>query len=243
MDKCNGFFSLPHGVVAVWVADLGQLTLDSERCYQVLDATERAKVAALKSPLLRERYVQAHALLRGLLGRYVQAQPESLSIQRSAYGKPFLADYAGLSFNMSHSANKLLIAITATVPVGVDIEEIKPRTHTAGLVAKCFAPEEQTYWQALPEAEQTGGFFDFWTRKEAFVKAVGQGIRLGLDQCVVDPLNPCCFLRIPAMCGSVADWQITALDVDVSCRAAVVARLPVFSVNTLLLADYVAWLV
>jgi 4'-phosphopantetheinyl transferase len=243
MDKCNAFFSLPHGVVAVWFADLERLTLDLERCYQVLDTAERAKVAALKSPLLRERYVQAHALLRGLLGRYVQAQPETLILHRSDYGKPFLVDYAALSFNMSHSASKLLIAVTETVPLGVDIEEIKLRTHTAGLVAKCFAPEEQAYWQALPDAEQLAVFFDFWTRKEAFVKAVGQGIRLGLHQCVVDPLNPRGFLRIPALCGSVEDWQITALDVDVSCCAAVVARLPVFSVNTFLLDDYVAWLV
>ncbi|MEQ1635628.1 MAG: 4'-phosphopantetheinyl transferase superfamily protein [Methylococcales bacterium] len=226
--------------MAIWYADLAKLALDQERCYAVLDDAERAVLAKLRFQALRDQYLLSHGLLRMLLGSYLQVLPEALNLNRSAYGKPFLEDYPALSFNMSHSANKLLVAVTQEVPVGVDIEAMKPRTHTAGLVAKCFAAEEQGYWQNLPEPVKMRGFFDFWTRKEAFVKAVGQGISLGLERCVIDPSDPTRFLRIPDHCGSIDAWRVQDLVVDVSCCAAVVAKLREFKLKSFLINDYLA---
>ncbi|NOT84633.1 MAG: 4'-phosphopantetheinyl transferase superfamily protein [Methylococcaceae bacterium] len=232
------FCTLQHGAIDVWYADFGQLSFDQERCYAVLDAAERVRVAKFRFQSLCDRAVQSHGLLRMLLGHYLQVSPAALNINRTAQGKPYLKDYPALSFNMSHSGAKLLIAVTEGVALGVDIEEMKARTHTAGIVAKCFAAEEQVYWQSLSDIEKMPGFFDFWTRKEAFVKAVGQGISLGLEQCVINPKDLTRLLRIPNQCGSVAAWRIADLDVDVACRAAVVARLEAFKVNVFLLDDY-----
>ncbi|MFI3137572.1 MAG: 4'-phosphopantetheinyl transferase superfamily protein [Methylococcaceae bacterium] len=236
--KCSALSPLQLGVIDVWSADLRQLVVDHADCYALLDASERETVAHLKFQSLRDRYVTTHGILRSLLGSYVQMAPASLVIHRTLHGKPFLVDYPTLSFNMSHSSTKLLIAVTEAVSLGVDVEDIKLRTHTAGLVARCFAPEEQTYWHALSDAEKMRGFFSFWTRKEAFVKAEGQGISLGLERCVIDPIDPTRFLRIPIACDSANAWRIMDVEVGVESCAAVVAKLGTFKVNTFLISDY-----
>lgn len=224
IDNTPPDFVSRQGVVDVWFADLPSLALDRAHCYTLLDGAEQSMAAGMHNESLREQYIQGHGLLRALLGRYLRMPPETLKIGRTMRGKPFLVDFPGLSFNLSHSSSKWLLAITAHVPVGVDIEMIKSRTQLSGLVGRCFAPEEQAYWQSLSEEEQLPVFFDFWTRKEAFVKAVGQGIALGLDRCAINPDNLQSLIRIPDECGAVDSWCIKNIMIDDSCRAAVVAQ-------------------
>ena len=90
------------------------------------------------------------------------------------------------------------------------------------LVEKCFADEEICQWQALAEIEKTQGFYRVWTRKEAFVKAVGRGIALGLERCVVNPVKPDAMLRVPEGCGPAHVWCLADIDLgnDVACAVA-----------------------
>ncbi len=236
-------FVLRRGVVDVWFVDLALLNLGQSTCFEFLDGTERSIADGFQSPSLRGLYVQGHGLLRMLLGGYLRVSPAALKVGRALYGKPFLVDHPELSFNLSHSGSKWLLAVTAAVPVGVDIELIKPRSQTAGLVARCFAAEEQVYWQALSEAEKLPRFFEFWTRKEAFVKAVGRGIALGLDQCVIDLHHPHRFLRVPTEAGRPDMWRFTDLAVDAACYAAMVVKLSSHQIKILAVADYLRYLV
>lgn len=235
-------FSLQRGYVDIWFVNLTDLDFKPAFYYALLDEAERNIAANLKFQALRTAYIHGHGLVRIILGRYLQILPATLNIKRTLYGKPFLADYPLLSFNLSHSGSKWMLAVTESVPVGVDIETIKPRTQTTGLVARCFAPEEQAYWRLLPEAEQLPRFFELWTRKEAFVKAVGRGIALGLDECVIDPYQVGRFLRVPAMAGVAEDWWMTHWSLDQTCCAAVVAKSPglevrFFTVDEQMLSD------
>ncbi len=135
--------------------------------------------------------------LREILADYVQIPAAELVFERGEFGKPTLRDFPEWHFNVSHSGEKMLLAISHDMPVGIDVEQIKPRRSLADLVKKCFAPSEQTYWFNLPENEKLTVFYDFWTRKESVVKGIGRGIALGLNRCEIDVNQPNHFLNLP----------------------------------------------
>ena len=116
-----------------------------------------------------------------------------------------------------------MIAIGWNCQLGVDIEICKQRINLSGLVDKCFAEEEAAYWTNLPETKKYQEFYRFWTRKEAFVKATGHGIALGLNQCVINPENPTEFLRVPDNCGQASAWHVQDIDLGEGIYSALVA--------------------
>jgi 4'-phosphopantetheinyl transferase len=148
--------------------------------------------------------------------------PEQLRIRKTEHGKPYLVDYPELAFNLSHTGNQMVVAIAKNCELGVDIEHCKPRTNLATLVDKCFAEQEKNYWLKLPQAQQPQAFYRLWVRKEAFVKATGRGIALGLNQCVINPENLNEFLSIPEEYGIAYDWLIQDIDMGVTICGAVV---------------------
>ncbi|WP_262965588.1 4'-phosphopantetheinyl transferase family protein [Methylobacter psychrophilus] len=194
-----------HGTVAA--QDPNYLTY-----WRMLDNAEQNQVQKFKQVLLQQRYVVIHGRLRQLLGQLLNQAPEKISIKKAKYGKPYLADYPELAFNISHTADKVVIALGWNCHLGIDIEICKPRINVSGLVNKCFAKEEIAYWTLLPEAQKTQVFYRFWTRKEAFVKATGQGIISGLHNCVVNPEKPVGFLRVPDLCGKACAWHIVDIE-------------------------------
>jgi 4'-phosphopantetheinyl transferase len=109
---------------------------------------------------------------------------------------------------LSHTGNKFVLAVGNIGDMGIDLEKHRDRTNMPGLVEKCFSDEERIYWHALPDMQKTDMFFRFWVRKEAFVKAVGRGIALGIERCVVDPESQAFFLNIPEAYGLASDWKI-----------------------------------
>ncbi len=178
----------------------------------ILDKNELATAERFKFAELKHRYIICHGILRILLAEYINDSVTDLRIDKKEFGKPFLPDYPELSFNMSHSGDILALAISSQRQLGIDVECYKARNTWNGLVKKCFAPEEADYWNRLDKAEQGQAFYQFWVKKEAFVKAVGKGITLGLDQCVVNPDDVTSFLRVPDLGGSADTWQIYSLD-------------------------------
>ncbi len=188
----------------------------------LLDANERAVTERFKFAQVRDNYIVAHGLLRETLANYINEPAVQLKFSKTEFGKPFLADYPELSFNMSHSGNSLAIAVAQQCQLGIDIEYYKPRDTWAGLVKKCFAFEEADYWHSLDKSEQGRTFYQFWVRKEAFVKADGKGITLGLNQCVINPADLNDFLRVPETCGAADLWHIDAFSLSTDIIAAVV---------------------
>lgn len=207
--------------VEIWHGNIDSVNHDQHH-WRILDAAEQAHALNIKNDLLRNRYVAVHGRLRKILGETLSESPEKINIKKAEYGKPYLADTPELVFNLSHSADAMIVALGYNCQLGVDIEGCKPRTSMAALVDKCFAEEEIAYWNKLPEAQKTLEFYRFWTRKEAFVKATGRGIALGLNQCVINPENQSGFLRVPAGCGPASTWHVLdiALGQDV-CSACV----------------------
>jgi len=194
--------------IQIWHGNIAASHAHYQDYWRVLDAAEQAHAEKMKNDLLSKRYVEVHGRLRKVLAQALNKRPEKINIKKAEHGKPYLPDTPELAFNLSHSASTLVIALGWDCRLGVDIEVCKPRSSLAGLVDKCFAEEESTYWNTLPEAQKTLAFYRFWTRKEAFVKATGHGISLGLNQCVINPENQAEFLRVPSEYGQASTWHV-----------------------------------
>lgn len=171
--------------IHVWHASLDHPPVPLELLRRSLSAEERERSARLAFDERRARFDAAHGLARWILGTYAGRRPEELRFSVGPHGKPHLkgrdsADTA-LDFNMSDSAGHLLIGITQGAALGVDLELLRPVKDLEGIAGRFFAPAEVERLQAVPAAQRARAFFECWTRKEAFVKAVGDGLQIPLD--------------------------------------------------------------
>jgi 4'-phosphopantetheinyl transferase len=148
---------------------------------EILDDTERDRASRFISERDRRRFVVAHQWVRILLGRCLARSPESLRFVRGPRGKPALLG-AGIDvkFNLSHTAERALLAIALGREVGVDIERER-EVDVSELAGRVFAPSEAAALRMLCPAERISAFFRCWTRKEAFIKALGDGLAFPLD--------------------------------------------------------------
>jgi 4'-phosphopantetheinyl transferase len=207
--------------IALWHGVFSTNATNYLHYWRTLDDVEKARANAIKDPLRQSHYVQTHGRLRLLLAQTLNESPDKINITTTKYGKPYLVDYPHVVFNLAHSDNRVMIAISEGCQLGVDIERCKPRTTLPLLANKCFADIELCYWNKLPEVQKIREFYRFWTRKEAFVKATGRGIGLGLRHCVINPENPSKLLDIPSECGRASHWTIQDIQLGKSFCAAV----------------------
>jgi 4'-phosphopantetheinyl transferase len=209
-------------VVDVRLDDRYQNALD------VLDDAERGRAARFVFEPDRRRFIVSHALLRTVLGRFLNQPPGSLRFTTGFRGKPRLVDPpVDLRFNLSHAGERALIAVALGREVGVDIEQTRAIDALA-LATRFFAAGETAALRALPESEQPAAFLRCWTRKEAFIKALGDGLHFPLSQFEVS-LVPDDGSRqlLQASHGAgdpAARWRIVPLPVDDGYTAALAAE-------------------
>lgn len=179
--------------VHVWLAFLSEALPVLPLLAGLLSIGELQRASRFLLSADRSRYVAAHGILRQLLGRYLMAPPQELAFIHNAYGKPALAGREGqpvLSFNLAHSGGVILCAFTdGDRRVGVDVESIRPGLAFLELAQNQFSAREIRDLLALNESEQLAAFFRCWTRKEACVKARGEGLSFPLQQFTVSFAN------------------------------------------------------
>ncbi|QSA98862.1 4'-phosphopantetheinyl transferase superfamily protein [Methylococcus sp. EFPC2] len=201
--------SLDHSI-HLWLIrhkDLADETPEHPIC---LSETERERAGRLRSETARARFVATRVWLRGLLGHYLNTDARDIDWEHNAHGKPRLAGQAedqGLVFNLSHTGDYAALALTRDGRLGVDIELPKASRDLEGLAAMCLAPEELSWWREGAEDEKAANFFRLWVCKEAYVKAVGRGIALGLKRIAVKP-DFSGFLRLPPEYGTPEAWHM-----------------------------------
>jgi 4'-phosphopantetheinyl transferase len=176
-------FQLAPDEVHVWCVRLDVAPETSARLYATLTREERARCARFRFERDRQRFIVAHGVLHDLLGSYLETQPDRLSYAYNAFGKPDLSPEFGgrLKFNLSHSGGLGLIAITADSDVGIDLEHIRAQSDFADIARRFFSAAEADYLSALPSHLCTEAFFNVWTKKEAYLKASGEGLAIPLD--------------------------------------------------------------
>ncbi len=175
-------FQLASDEVHTWCVSLDVPPETSARLYAALTPDERTRSARFQFERDQQRFIVARGVLRDLLGRYLQTQPGQISFVYNAFGKPDLSPEFGnrLKFNLSHSAGLALIAIATASNVGVDLEYIRAQSDYA-IARRFFSTAEVDYLSALPSHIYAEAFFSCWTKKEAYLKACGEGLAVPLN--------------------------------------------------------------
>lgn len=222
----RGSSPLLDGKVRVWIAslDLGAEAVD--RLGRLLSDDEQERAARFRFRRDAMRFVVSRAALRTILGRYLGVEPSVVGFSYGPHGKPELAvpfERTGLQFNVSHSESLALYAVTGQGRVGVDIERLRPLRHLDEIAERIFSPEERRALRRLPPIEQPEGFWNCWTRKEAYVKAIGTGLADPLVRFTVSlaPGAPARLEHVEGDPGAPERWTLEALSVDHGYAAAI----------------------
>lgn len=200
----------------IWRASLDVAPEQVARLWHTLVPDERRRAERLRFEVLRQRFIAAHGMLRDVLGRYVQLSPESVRFAVRPGGKPELAsgESASWRFNLSHSGAMALVAVAWRREVGVDIEQLRPMKGPLDIAERFFAPGEVAALRAMPPEQINAAFFRCWTRKEAYVKALGKGLSLGLEkfEVSIDPQQPAALRHVVDMPDEPRRWWMLHLD-------------------------------
>jgi 4'-phosphopantetheinyl transferase len=208
---------LESGEVHVWRIALDRPVEGLAGLQQTLSPDELERAGRFYFQRDRDHFIAGRGCLRQILGGYLDAAPGGLSFSYSSFGKPSLSgDFArgGLRFNLSHSGGLGLVAVTDLGEVGVDIECIRPELAGEDIARHYFSPSEVAALFGLPPESRIEAFFTCWTRKEAYIKARGEGLSLPLEQFDVTlaPGEPARLLATRPDPSEAQRWTLHALE-------------------------------
>ncbi len=220
---------LTNDKVHVWRASLDLKALRIQNLLQTLSADERARAEQFYFEKDRYHFIVARGLLRVILGRYLKVEPSQLRFCYSLHGKPALTrEFGGneLCFNISHSHELVLYAIARKREIGIDLERMRAELADEKIAERFFSTREITTLRALPTDMQQEAFFTCWTRKEAYIKARGQGLTLPLDHFDVSltPGQPAALLSVNGNPQEAFRWSLREINPGHGYIAAIAAE-------------------
>ena len=178
--------------IHVWRVELDRSRAHLESLAASLSPEERSYASRFQFEGDRSRYIAARGALRHILGGYVKAAPETIVFRYGARGKPELGEPSApwLGFNVSHSQDIALCAVASSRRVGIDVEYLRPVADALDIAERFFSRGEAAALRAVPHERQRSAFFACWTRKEAYVKALGEGLAVPLQSFEVSLGDP-----------------------------------------------------
>jgi 4'-phosphopantetheinyl transferase len=214
-----GFHSLSHGGIEIWAVALESTPSGIEACRSWLSPEEDAKATRFRFDEHRRDYILSHGALRLLVAAYQGVAPDVVTFSSGDHGKPFIAGkttgetQCPIAFNMAHSGSFAVLAFASGGELGIDVERIREMPDLERIARHFFSPAEVGDLVALPGDQRTSGFFRCWTRKEAFLKAGGEGFSKPLDSFQVE-FRPDRAPRILQPPGTVlSGWNLQDLKV------------------------------
>src|SRR5215813_154369 len=215
----------------VWRASLDQDVKVIANLAAILSQDEYQRAARYYRPIDRDRFIAGRGILRKIISAYLALSPAELQFTYNEYGKPAVSDGQNdraLNFNLSHSAELALYAVTRGRAVGIDIEYIREDFATLEIAEHFFSKDEVRSLKATPTGRRTIGFFNCWSRKEAFIKAKGMGVSYPLDRFTVSlvPGEPPALLKVVDDEREVARWRMYELKPGDGYVAAMIATAP-----------------
>jgi len=191
---------LGGGEVHVWAAPLDPPEEQVRRLAALLAPDESARAERFRFERDRRRFTVARGVLRTLLAGYLETDPRRVAFRYGSHGKPVLDGGAAgeheVRFNVSHSGEMALFAFSRGRELGVDVEEVRPMEDGLDIAERFFSEAEVAVFRSLPAEVRDDAFFNCWTRKEAYIKAVGEGLSFPLHVFDVSlvPGEPACLL-------------------------------------------------
>ncbi len=215
--------------VHVWQTELDRTVVEVHDFFSLLSDNEKARADRYRFPKDRCRFISGRGQLRRLLAHYTEMSPEIIRFVVGSKGKPALASERNplaLEFNLSHSGNLALYAFSRSRPVGIDVEALHPERDIEKIADEFYTPREAASIKELPEPERLLAFFTCWTRKEAYLKAHGEGLGFGLDRFEVSPLPNAAtiLLATPFDPAETLRWKFLPLKVPTGFAAACAVR-------------------
>ncbi|HEV3037565.1 MAG TPA: 4'-phosphopantetheinyl transferase superfamily protein [Candidatus Angelobacter sp.] len=216
---------LQPGEVHIWRVSLAQPEPVVARCRELLPPAEIARANRFYFERDRRRFLVSHGMVRTVLGRYLALKPLELRFGEGPKGKPDLVpeqNPLGLTFNLSHSGEFALMGVASKLIMGIDIEVIRVDFGGQEIAERFFSPYEVATLLSLPQDQRAEAFFYCWTRKEAYIKAQGEGLSLPLDSFDVTfaPGTEPALLRVADHPNEVARWKLYDIDVGPGYKAA-----------------------
>jgi 4'-phosphopantetheinyl transferase len=208
--------NLLHNDVHVWCAWLDQSIPSLEWLTQTLSMDELMRAERFQFEQHRHRFIIGRGLLRTILGYYLTIEPGQLHFCYGRYGKPALAEMPGpstLRFSLTHADGLALYAVTRDRELGVDLEHIRPIAETEQIVDRYFSDREKAAFRALTADKKQAAFFTYWTCKEAYLKASGEGLNRPLNQIDVSliPGEPARLLSVDGDVNVASRWTLQEL--------------------------------
>ena len=213
----------------IWSIRLDREEGEIERHDQTLTPEEHKRAARFYFARHRRRYIISHGAMREILGEYLGANPTDIPFDQTDHGKPGLTGplkESNLYFNLTHSYEMALLAVVLDCEIGVDVEYVKKMGDIDGIAGRFFSASEQAVYFELPEDQRPQAFFNCWTRKEAFIKAIGEGLSYPLHQFDVSlaPGEPAQLLRVETDPDEALRWTMAAFHPTPDYTASVALR-------------------
>lgn len=208
--------SLGDNEVHLWVSSFPARPEKLSYFKTTLSMDEKERARRFRRIADRERFVVARGTLRCLLGYYEGRAPDRLQFTYDSFGKPNLSNQSSetvLNFSVSHSEDQALFGFVRGRRIGVDLEYVRPDINVVGLARSYFSPDEFRRFSRLRASEQCEAFYRAWTRKEAYLKALGEGLSFGIDRVEVTffPHEPAMLRKVSGMPSGSENWTLKDL--------------------------------
>lgn len=162
--------------IVVWMTQISASQDALQSLEPCLDARDRKRAARFHFAEDRARYVLGRGLARKILGHYLSQSPETIEFAYTDRGRPYFPGDEAMCFSITHARDLVAVALTANARVGIDIEHMERKLNLKELAERILSAKDFCKFEALPESEKVAAFFRVWTRKEAYLKATGEGI-------------------------------------------------------------------
>ena len=215
---------IKNGQIHIWHIPLCQPQPVVMRLRQLLTADEQQRADKFYLRRDTDHYIVGRGALRSILANYVGLPAAAISIEYGQYGKPVLTNQP-IKFNLSHSGDIALLGISKQYEIGVDIEFMRDIRDAEAIVERFFSFNERATFQRTPYAQRRSVFYNGWTRKEAFIKAIGRGLSYPLDAFDVsigEDESPA-LLRIADPTMSASQWCLRSFEPEQGYKAAIVS--------------------
>jgi 4'-phosphopantetheinyl transferase len=213
-------------MIDVWLGYFS--TLNSADYHPLLSPDEIKRAERFIDANVRERFIIGRGMLRQILSQYINIPPEDIAFIYGTKGKPHLLNHP-IHFNLSHSYDMLMLAVSPDKVIGADIEYQRPMDNMATVARMNFSPYEQSVFFNLPDDEKVDAFYALWTRKEAYIKAVGDGFALPLSGFDITLDDHPRLLR--SLNDDVNQWHFSPVAVGKSYSATVCMTAPTIEIN------------
>ena len=223
----------------IWRASLDQPADMIAKLEPLLSKDEYQRAERFHRPTDRQRFIAGRGILRKIISRYLALAPDEVRFVYNKYGKPFISteqNRGALRFNLSHSNGMALYVIAQERRVGVDIEHMREDFATLEVAEHFFSKNEFEALKAVPINQRTKAFFNCWSRKESYIKAIGMGVSYPLDEFTVSliPDAAPALLKVDADATEAARWKMYKLDVAEGYAAALIIENPPVSLRRFL---------